>query len=64
MTELDRVGSSDNVNFRGWGVGVHRFCKSARNAHRQREIKMACLHSWFCYISIANVWVLDNKYVL
>ena len=34
MTELDRVGNSDYFNFRG---GVHRFCKSARNARRQRE---------------------------
>ena len=36
MTELDRVGNSDNFNFRA--------CNSARRARRQREKKMECLH--------------------
>ena len=44
MTELDRVGNSDNFNFRGF----HRFCKSARSTRRQREKKMECLHNDGC----------------
>ena len=40
MTELDRVGNGDNLNFRGFPL----FCKSARRARRQREKKMKCLH--------------------
>ena len=35
MTELDRVGNSDNYKFRGF----FRFCKSVRRARRQREKK-------------------------
>ena len=42
MTELDRVGNSDNFNFRGGGV--HRFYKSARSARRQCNKKIECLH--------------------
>ena len=38
MTELDRVGNTDNFYFRGGSV-VTRFCKSARSARRQREKK-------------------------
>ena len=42
MTNLDRVGNSDIFNFRGGGV--HRFCMSARSAHRQCGKNVACLH--------------------
>ena len=35
MTELDRVGNSDNFNFRG--EGVHCFCKSAISTSSQCE---------------------------
>ena len=40
MTELDRVGSSDNFSSRGF----HCSCKSARRARRQREKRMEYLH--------------------
>ena len=44
MTELDRVGNSDNFNFRGGGE-FHRICKSARSAPKEREKLMECLNS-------------------
>ena len=40
MTELDRVGNSDNFNFRG--EGVHCFCKSARSTSSQCEKRHVC----------------------
>ena len=40
MTQLDRVGYSDNFKVSGGGGGVHRFCKSARSA------RMHCERRW------------------
>ena len=49
MTELDRVGNSDNFNFRGGGL--HRFCKSARSAPRQcKEKIILSINCLFVYI--------------
>ena len=56
MTKLDRVGKSDNFNFRG----VSSFLLVCEKRSQAARKGMECLHS----DGIAKVWVLDNKYVL
>ena len=53
MTELDRVGNSDNFNFRGGGFIV----SASSQATRKKEGIFA--RSWCYYISIAKFRVLD-----
>ena len=62
MTELEIVDNSDNFSFRGWGF--HRFCKSARNALRQRGKNEMFAQLWLCYISIAKVWMSAYQYFM
>ena len=56
MKDLDRVGSSDNFNFRG----VHYFCKSASSASGQRKNFMESLHSDGSATYLLIIWVEKN----
>ena len=61
MTESDRVGKSDNFNFRVFPSFL-QVCEKRSQATRKKYGMFAQL--WFCYISIAKVWLLDYKCVL
>ena len=58
MSESDRVGKSDNVQ---WFSIVSA---SLREALAGNAKKRMFAQMWFCYISIAKVWGLDYEYVL
>ena len=61
MTELDRVGNSDNFNFRGVPLFL-QVCEKGSQATRKKDGIFA--RSWCYYISIAKFRVLDYQYVL
>ena len=61
MTELDRVGNSDNFNFSGIPTFL-QVCEKHLQATRKKDEMFA--QWWVCYISIAKVWVLDYQFVL
>ena len=50
MANLATVGTSISGVF-------HRFCKSARSAHRQREKLMECLHNDGSATFLSIIWV-------
>ena len=55
MTELDRVGNSDNFNFRGFPLFL-QVCEKGSQAMRKKDGMFAgCLS---CYISVAKFRVL------
>ena len=61
MTELDRVGNSDNFNFRGFPLFL-QVCEKGSQAMRKKDGMFA--GCWSCYISVAKFRVLDYQYVL
>ena len=61
MTELDRVGNSDNFNFRGVSLFL-QVCEKGSQAARKKDGMFA--RRWCCYISVAKFRVLDFQYVL
>ena len=61
MTELDRVGNSDNFSFREVPSFL-QVCKKHSQAMREKDGMFARCR--FCYISIAKFLVLDYQYDL
>ena len=62
MTEFDKLGNSDNLNFREGRPSFLNVCEKRSQTTRKKDGMFA--QWWFCYISIANIWVLDYQYAL
>ena len=60
MTEFYNVGNSDNFNFKGVPSFL-QVCENRPKATQKDEMFAQC---WFCYISIAKVWLFDYRYAL
>ena len=45
MTKLDRVGYSDNFNFKGGGGGGPSFLQVCKKRSQASRKKMGCLHN-------------------